>query len=454
MKTLYRLLLLMIIGFFTTTLIFLISPVSYKDTIVKEEKDITEEINSSIISMQSDTNLDKILINPSTIVINHIADSPTELAELPNMIFSATILKDGDIIAENISNMEIQSIRIPDSKTVISSENPLSTTLDISKENLFLSEGTYQIKLTSNIIKENENNEILINVKFESPYSYIQGSDEYPTGKMAIRLYFADKNYSHVIPITRFIDREYPLNKQIIYELQNTIKSESFGKTIDEVNYCVYSNENTYIDLPRANEFYNNEKTAKTAYTALIKSMYAMSEYLECNAVRFTVDNAKGTEYFNGVNIESFIEKINRPKIYLGYVIDKYAYLYDMEISEEDMSEDLTVLARNMFAYYNKKRPDDLVSPFNNSVELLDVKVFENNLTLNFNKAFLEQTEKPEMRHFMIDSLTTSFTSIEEINTINITIDGEPLSTFIDETDLSGKLSAPEHINIESKIIK
>lgn len=453
MKTLYKLLLLMIIGFFTTTLMFLISPTNYKDTIAKEEKNITEEIKKPIITLKYDFNINDKIINPTTLLIDHISDSPVELDELPDMIFNATLIKDGQVIADNLSNIEVQSIRIPDSKTVISDENPLTTTLDLSKENLFLDEGSYQIKLRSNLIEDNSLNEILINFIYEPPYKYIKGNSDYPNGQMAIRLYFADKNNKRVIPITRFINRDYPLNKQIIYELQDKIKSDSFAKTIDEVNYCVYSKNTAYIDLPTENNFYNNKATSTTSYLSLIKSMYAMSEYLECDAVRFTLDNSKADTYFNNLSIETFIEKSDNPDVYLGYVIDGMAYLCDIKISDDDFDDDINTLAKNIFQYYSSKKPEDLISPISSKVELIDVKLNEKNLNLNFNSSFLESTDKKDLKELIIDSLACTYTSIENVDTISITIEGRPLTNYIENVDLSGHINPPEHINIESEIL-
>lgn len=70
-----------------------------------------------------------------------------------------------------------------------------------------------------------------------------------------------------------------------------------------------------------------------------------------------------------------------------------------------------------------------------------------NQVTLDFNQAFLEAYPNSDShKTLMIHSLLYSITSIEGIDTLSITVDGQSLMTFGDY-DLSQPLVPESHIN-------
>ncbi len=131
MKTLYNIALIFLIGFFSSTFLFVLSPINYKDTIVIEEP---EEKNKLTISLEGENTL----TNPKNIVIQHLSNLEMEISNLPKDVFTADVYRGDELVKSNITNLENTTISIKDSSYVINADNPLKTTLDISQEKLDL----------------------------------------------------------------------------------------------------------------------------------------------------------------------------------------------------------------------------------------------------------------------------------------------------------------------------
>ena len=444
MKTFYNILLIFLIGFFSSSFLFMMSPIDYSNTIVIDEPIQKNTLN---LTYEGENNL----INPKNIVIEHKSDIEIELSGLAKNIFTANVYSGDELVLSNIVDLENSAISISDNKYVINSNNPLRTTLDISQDKLGLKDGKYKIVLSSNIISDESAKNIEIFISYETNFTYHEAQNKAPKETMGLTVYFTDSDANILIPVTRYVVKELSLNKQVIHELQTGPVNPSLKKTIDELNYCIYKDNTVIIDLPADNQFYNAGSTAGVmSYNSFIKSMFAINKYLAVDNVIFTVDKHTVEDYFHGISIKEPVTRSLNPIAYLGYKVDERMYLVEHEILDIDNNADIKTKALQLFEYYKAKLPSYARSPIPKDLAINNVIQDGDNLTLDFNDAFLTAFDNDQhKRKLMIDSLIYTFTSFEEINTINITVNGNPIENFIEGKDITGILKAPRFINPE-----
>ncbi len=445
MKTLYNIALIFLIGFFSSTFLFVLSPINYKDTIVIEEP---EEKNKLTISLEGENTL----TNPKNIVIQHLSNLEMEISNLPKDVFTADVYRGDELVKSNITNLENTTISIKDSSYVINADNPLKTTLDISQEKLDLKDGKYKIVLKSNIISESNLNSVDVFVEYDSGFNYYEATNTVPNRElMGLTLYFSDSEANVLIPVSRFVVKEMSLNKQVIHELQKGPVNTSLNKTIDEVNYCIYKDNTILIDLAAGNEFYNSGSAAGTmAYNSFVKSMFSINKYLQVDKIKFTVDKRASEDYFHGMSVKEPVVRSNNPILYFGYKVDDRVYLYEHEVLDIDVNANIKTISEQMIEYYKSKLPTNAKSPIPNDLALKNATMENGTLVLDFNEVFKTAFDGDQAkRKFMIDSLVYSFTSINGVKSVRFTADGNPVENFIDGKDITGALTAPSFINPE-----
>lgn len=445
MKTLYNIALIFLIGFFSSTFLFVLSPINYKDTIVIEEP---EEKNKLTISLEGESTL----TNPKNIVIQHLSNLEMEISNLPKDIVTADVYRGDELVKSNITNLENTTISIKDSSYVINADNPLKTNLDISQEKLDLKDGKYKIVLKSNIISESNLNSVDVFVEYDSGFNYYEAKNTVPNRElMGLTLYFSDSEANVLIPVSRFVVKEMSLNKQVIHELQKGPVNTSLNKTIDEVNYCIYKDNTILIDLAAGNEFYNSGSAAGTmAYNSFVKSMFSINKYLQVDKIKFTVDKRASEDYFHGMSVKEPVVRSNNPILYCGYKVDDRVYLYEHEVLDIDVNANIKTISEQMIEYYKSKLPTNAKNPIPNDLTLKNATMENGTLVLDFNEVFKTAFDGDQAkRKFMIDSLVYSFTSINGVKSVRFTADGNPVENFIEGKDITGALTAPSFINPE-----
>ncbi|QSX04886.1 GerMN domain-containing protein [Sedimentibacter sp. zth1] len=444
MKILYHILLIFLIGFFSSTFLFVLSPIDYDDSIVIDEPEEKPELT---LSLEGENNLE----NPTNIVIKHTTNKQMSLTNLPSNIFTTIIYKGEEIISSDTFNLSETTITINDNDIIIDIDNDLTTTLNISQEKLNLKDGSYKIVLTSNLISNTENNSIDINVKYDSGFVYYEATNDNKLGLMGLTIYYPDIEKKAIIPVTRFITKELSLNKQVLNELQQTPKDRSLIKVVDDVNYCIYKDSYVYIDIPASNENYNSATDGPLVFSTITKAFYQMDKYLSLDYIRYTVDKARIDEYFGGIKIGSDIERKVIPKIYLGYKLDDRMYLTDIDLTDIDLNTDIQTISNKILEYYTTNVPNNYYSPFVQGLEIKNTTLNGDNLILNFNDTLLTTFEDDQnKKKFLVDSLIYTFTSLNNVKSISIQADGKPVENFIDEKDITGILTAPWFINPEN----
>lgn len=449
MKTLYNVILIFLIGFFSSSFLFTLSPIDYKNTIVIDEEPAK---NKAQISLSLDG--ENTFTNPDNIVISHLTNLEIEFKKLPKNIVTADIYRGNELIKSNVTNLEDNSISIDDSSYIISPTTPLKTTINISQEKLGLGDGNYKIILKSSIIENTEKNSVEVFIEYDTGFTYYEATNAVPIkGSTGLVLYFADKELNTLIPVSRFSTQNLSVNKQVIYELQQGPKSNSLSKTIDVVNQCYYreSDRTIFIDLPTDNTFYNTGSAAgTTAYNSFVKSMFYLSRYYKLDFIKFTVDRKTPETYFHELSIKDNIVKAKNPTLYYGYKVEQRLYLIEHELTNFDLNADIKTKSQKILELYKGELPVNAKRPIPSDLALNDAKLDNDSLILDFNETLIKAFDGDQnKRKFMIDALVYSFTSIDGVKSVKFTVDGNPIENFIDGKDMKKAIARPLYINPE-----
>ncbi len=445
MKLIYNLFLLLLIGLFSSTLFFELSPIDYSSLVVVEAPD-------PMISFDVATDVNKRLLNPSDLVLQHFADSEMELSNIPNSLFSVNIYQGDVMILENLTDLEDTTISIGNEVQIIGPEFPLTTTLNISNEKLNLKDGKYSLHISSNIVENSEENTVIIDVEYDSGYLYYKATNDLiPNVRAGTTFYYKAKDENLLIPISKFYNFNEALNGYILNVLQSNPVDENFETAIADVKEYMYTGGNLmYIEMPLESDFYNSDPIqGQLAYEALIKTTFAMSQYLFVDSIRIYVGDNYAETYFGGVSIGEDIYRSSHPIIYAGYKAGDRMYLYE-ENTTIDATQDIKTVIGLIFDYYNKQLPVYAKSPIPEDLIVQDVSLTNGVLSIDFNDVFLSAHDNQMKKEFMLDSLIYTLTSIPNTNSIYITINGENVEDFLDNVDLSMPLTAPLYINPET----
>jgi hypothetical protein len=450
MKTLYNIFLIFLIGFFSSSFLFNLSPIDYKNTIVIDEEQPVKD--KAVLSLSLDS--ENTYTNPDNIVISHMTNLEIELLRLPKDIVTADVYRGDELIKSNITNLEDTSISINDSSYIISPTTPLQTTINISQEKLGLSDGKYKIVLKSGIIENADKNSVEVFIEYDTGFTYYEATNAVPIkGSTGLVLYFTNKELNSLIPVSRFSTQNLSVNKQVIYELQQGPKNQSLSKTIDAVNLCFYRENDRaiFIDLPADNTFYNNGSAAgTTAYISFVKSMFYLSRYYKLDYVKFTVDRKTVDTYFHGLSISDSITKTKNPVLYYGVKVEQRLYLIEHELFDFDMNADIKAKSQKILELYKSEQPLSYKNPLPNDLILNNASLEKDTLSLDFNEIFITAFAGDQNKNkFMIDALVYSFTSVDGVKSVKFTVNGNPIENFIEGKDMKKAIVRPLYINPE-----
>ena len=213
MKVISNLIKLALIGLLSSTYLFNLSPIDYKDSI-----EIQTPVETSTLRLKTENK--ENLINPESVVITHTSEKEEVLKNATKNIFTASIYQNDKLITDNINNLELVALS-SDSTLTINKDNPMITTLDISQKKLGLDDGNYKIVFQSNLISNSEYSTVSIDVTYDSGGTYIPAISAAPKGTKGFTLYFSTQNSDALIPVTRFLVENKSITRMTIEQLQN-----------------------------------------------------------------------------------------------------------------------------------------------------------------------------------------------------------------------------------------
>jgi spore germination protein GerM len=453
MKVLSNIIIIALIGLFSSTYLFNLSPIDYRGTI-----DIETPEETSTLSLESS---EDDLLNPESITINHTSSDEEILKSVSDSIFSLDIYQGNTLVKDNITNLELVSPSV--NMTIsVNKDSPIITTLNISKDKLKLEDGQYKFVFNSNLISNLDKAQLSVNVTYDTGGTYYPAVNAAPAGTKGLTLYFSTENSDTLIPVTRFVVEDKSITRMAIEQLQNGPLNKGMYSEIKDVTNTTYNNGNVVIDLPSSYAGYNNGTTGSLmAYESFVKTIFEVDRYWPINNVTFTVDRKKVDSYFHGLSSEAINALPNKERnylLYMAYKLNDRYYLFDYEIDTVKAgitsADTLELKAQKLFDTYKDIDISFGNSPIPDGIVLNSVKAQGTMLILDFSKEFLEAfKDKDDLKQMMVESLVYTFTTIPGIDIITLTVNGEKLKNFTsfqDGRDLTSPLYPAEFINPES----
>lgn len=440
MKIFNNIIILSLIGLFSSTYLFNLSPIDYRGTI---EIETPEEINDLTLTTEEYN-----LLNPESIIIKHESENEVVMKTVSNSIFTVDIYKENNLIRQGVDKLESISPSVNMSITV-NKDNPIVTSLDINQKSLDLEDGTYSFVFNSNLIAGGDNSSISINVTYDTAGIYYPAKTQAPAGTKGLTLYFTTENSDTLIPVTRFVVEDKSITRMAIEQLQNGPVIPNMRTVIKDVTNTTYNNGNIVIDIPSSYTAYNESgANSSLAYNAFVKTIFDVDRYWPVHNVTFTVDRKRVDTYFHehkSEEINSFPNIEKNYLLYMAYKIDGRYYLFDYQVDTQSSgilaNDTIEVQAQKLFDVYKDMKLPYGISPIPKTVVLTDVTKQGNIITLNFNESFTSAyKDREDLKQMMIESLAYTFTTLPHTDGITITVNGE---------DKTGVIYPPEFINPE-----
>jgi len=414
--------------------------------ILNESSSILDDSEELVLEASSEVN--DILLNPDSIYIKYRTNKDALIDFNENYHFTAKIYKD-DIIYKSHNIRHNGPVQIEFTK-----DTPYSVNINISKDILDLPNGEYKIEIIPNVIDDSIIMETLtLDVKFLSDVPYIPATNNIPEGKMGLNLYFLDNNsyVQQLVGITRFIDSNKKPLTSIIDELRKGPSFESglnMNPIIGEYNYLSIKSSTLYIDLPSKESIYAKDSPrSEASMNAFIKTF---GLYPGVDNIRFLVDYNRAKTFFNDKDVSISYTYNTENKSFLAYDSPNRYYLVECDL--EEITEEMTIEDKVAIIIDSLKdsKYEYLSSTIPSEVKLLNSRLENDTLVLNFNSDFLEAyNSNNNLNRMMLDSVLFSFTSLNEVNKIRILVNNETVNRFTD-VDLSTELPRPLYLNPEN----
>lgn len=328
-----------------------------------------------------------------------------------------------------------------------------TSTLSLEQAALNLPDGHYRLMISPADAK-NLFQEALevpdIPLHFTSVTEYVQAQHDHPGGVTPLTLYFPDESSNYLIPVTRFVPQTNTTLRETVTQLEKGPSPDLalFNRSpIPPVPRIQLSGGTASLYLSSQLGFYNEySNVARMAAKSLVESLGGIPEV---NRIQFYFDNRIAAEGFRDVATDAPMEPAEPPFTYAVYrAPNGRGFLIPQStenplISVPEIFRSLTYEpSANLYGY-------EVQPAVPREVKLLDYtledSILQINLSSEFNQVFLEN---PARGYLMLDALLFSLTSLEQVDSVLLLIDGQEPDLLLDRP-LSEPLSAPLFINPE-----
>ena len=425
MKVLKNLIIIGIIVFCASTLPIFLSPMDFSSVV-----DI-EEIDENIyISLKSKSGSE--FEEPTKINLVLETNSKKEIYFNPNNMLNLEIFNNG-------SKVDFENIEYAFSKTTFVDGKPLNIIIDISNENLNIPYGNYKFNFKA-MGENNLRDNVEIEVSYKLQGNYYQGTNE-TNNLTPVKLYFQTANYD-LIPIYRFVETQNQLHNIIEEEMLKGPVNEGLESPIDNVNYIILRDSVIYVDLPKDSQVYTGEYS-ENAYYAFVKSF---SQLPNSTRIRFTFDNLVEESWFNGINVRNSIPYPDNINAYIPVLLGERFYLSEKNILFDDGA---TIQEQSVKIYEFIKNNSKVYFEFLNKIDINSVELVEGTLIVDLNNDLSNiYNNNQDLQNLLLDSFLYSFTSIQGVNSIRITVEGDFVESF-GSYDLRQPLVPYQYYNLE-----
>ncbi|KAB3536316.1 hypothetical protein F8154_04370 [Alkaliphilus pronyensis] len=340
-----------------------------------------------------------------------------------------------EVMTTPINELTKQQIPI---ETTILKDAPLNISFDLDQKTLNLPNGDYQLVIVPNIKDlesiriEDEATYYTTSISFFSSFEYLPSLNSIDNNKTALKLYFSDKDYNHMIPITRVIPyTSTPLrstldNLQLGADPNLGISTDSpipkgAGLSLNNRTANVY----LYGDLAT---YESNSSNAAVAYESFVNSLCGINEVDE---VQFYFNNKIVPDGFHGRVMDEPHTPLRGPRLYAGVITETNRMLL-APIASVSTNTSISAIFNmlkytdniSMYSYY-------LQPPVPEEVTLEYYSINDGKLTLALNDAFLNiYKDDSTQQSFMIDALLFTLTSLDSVDSVEFKVNNKTIKTL------------------------
>ncbi|SCZ05423.1 GerMN domain-containing protein [Alkaliphilus peptidifermentans] len=322
---------------------------------------------------------------------------------------------------------------LPPSETTISKDAPLNISLDINQVEINIPNGEYHLKITPNI-KNFEPEAIYYStpISFSSEFKYIPAVASIQNNQSALKLYFTDNDYFHLIPITRIIPYTSTPLRSTIDHLEMGADPALGLSTLSPIPKGVGlglngGTANVYItgDL---NEYESNPSNAAIAYESFVNSLTSINEV---NQVQFYFNNRIQADGFHGRVMSEPHKPSLGPSLYVGFVTETDRLLLTPIALKGTDASVTSIFNQLKYSGYSDLYSYYLQPPVPDELILEDYIIEDGKLSLMLNDVFIDiYKDNIQLQSFMVDSLLYSFTSLEAIDSVEFKVNERVITTL------------------------
>lgn len=337
-------------------------------------------------------------------------------------------------------------------------ENPTLFTysLDISKTTLKLENGTYDIRLYSDHDHLKTSEPIHLTVSYFEDIHYISGVSAADANSSYLILYYTDKTKKHIVPISRPTATTNKVFRTTVNGILDP-PSPELGLSMDliapRISQIQYANGlvTCYLKSSEVLPFSDDPVKASNALESLTQTIMNIQTPYAINKIQYLVDQQPSTIFFDGTDLTDIVTRDNNPKIYLGL---KTTAERNLLTPKTILNKEFDILIPEMMKILKSgivpnQDSENLFAVLPEQVTLIDYKLEGVTLKLNFNSSIKDAFSNSDgLSRLMLDSLSSSFTSIDGIDNIEIQIEGKTINS-IGNLAFNSPIEAPKFINVE-----
>jgi len=337
-------------------------------------------------------------------------------------------------------------------------ENPTLFTysLDISKTTLKLDNGTYDIRLYSDhdLLKTSE--PINLTASYFEDIQYVSGVSTSDANTSYLILYYTDKTNKHIVPVSRLTATTNKVFRTTVNGILDPPSTE-LGLSTDliapRVSKIQYANGlvTCYLKSGEVLPFSDDPVKASNALGSLTQTIMDIQTPYAINKIQYLVDQQPSKIFFNGTDLTDIVTRDNNPQIYLGL---KTTAERNLLTPKTIPNKEIDILIPEMIEILRSgivpnQDSENLFAVLPEQVTLIDYKLEGVTLKLNFNSSMKDVFSNSDgLSRLMLDSLSSSFTSINGIDNIEVQIEGKSINS-IGNVSFTSPIEAPKFINIE-----
>ena len=408
----------------------------------QEEPEENDDTFQAEFAYNLNTNIEKRLYNPNTFELSLSTNITEDLAsdyDFSNLEMS--FLRNGEIYQIFQSDNFIADM----SQSYENQNLVINYTFNLSKNHLNLDQdGFYEVALESDLTGLDR---LTFNVAYTEDIELINPTTI--TGNYTYLTYFYSEDKSHLVPIHLNI----PAPNSITVAVRNSlyqVPSENSGlypqQVIPNQTSLTRISEGYYAAFLYSREF--NELITSPAEADLMVEALSKTllELPHIDRLTLYVDDRQVQGSLFDVDLTKIYEEQTSPVVYYpDHNNHNKSYLIPVVLEDEGVNASIFNMVEALTSGYVKDTYYGQVIP--PEITINNILIEANQVTLDFSPSFLEAyPNSDDNKTLMIHSLLYSITSIEGIDSLSITVDGQSLTSFGDY-DLSQPLVPESHIN-------